>query len=324
MGTTRRTFLTRTFSGLAAAGVGAQAAAAAPGKAATGSEGKLERRALGKIKTEVPILGLGLGSSFFKPYGKDPEGAAKLLHYALKQGITYWDTARGYQNSEELIGPALKPVRDKVFMVSKSGNRTYDGFRRDLEKSLRLLQTDYLDLYHIHNLIPKKDKDLDAIEKGAVAAARKAKEEGLIRNFGVTGHSGAEFLMECIRRWDPDAVLTIFPSTRPDSGKYEDELLPLARERKMAVIAMKTVRHARNSDLKGSDLIRYAMSLKGVHCAIVGLDTQAHLDENVAMIADFKPMSGKQRAALHRDVMLAIGDLPVPWDMPGYTDGVPV
>jgi predicted aldo/keto reductase-like oxidoreductase len=85
---------------------------------------------------------------------------------------------------------------------------------------------------------------------------------------------------------------------------------------------MKMIRRDRQSDLKGTDLIRYAMSLQGVHVANVGLDTIQHLDENAAMATKFVPLKSRQRAAISSQVQLALGDYPAPWDMPGYRDGM--
>ena len=79
------------------------------------------------------------------------------------------------------------------------------------------------------------------------------------------------------------AVLTIFPCTRPDKGRHEDELLPLARARQMGVIAMKTIRYARQANLPAKELLRYALSLDGVNTAIVGLDGLGHLNENATV-----------------------------------------
>jgi hypothetical protein len=89
---------------------------------------------------------------------------------------------------------------------------------------------------------PHELVNLVAIESGAVRAAREAKDQKIIRSFGVTGHSGAGILIECTKLFDSDAVLTIFLCTRPDKGRYEDELLPLARSRRIGLIAMKTIR----------------------------------------------------------------------------------
>jgi aryl-alcohol dehydrogenase-like predicted oxidoreductase len=211
--------------------------------------------------------------------------------------------------------------RERIFLVTKSGGRSYDAFMRDVDESLRLLRTDHIDLLHIWNL--PATADLDEIGKGAFRAVRKLKDEKVVSHHGVTGHSGAAILMRAMKRFDPDAVLTVFPCTRDDNGRYEDELLPLARERNMGVIAMKTVRHARNADLKGSDLIRYALSLDGIHSAIVGLDTIAHLRENMEMATAFRPMPADERAQLHQDAIRDLAGIPTPWEQPGYRDGTP-
>ncbi|HAV13562.1 MAG TPA: hypothetical protein DCX06_08760 [Opitutae bacterium] len=279
----------------------------------------VDRRMLGRTGSEVSILGLGLGSAFTGPYKDDIEAGHALLNRALEHGINYWDTSRGYGPSESMIGPVVEKNRDKIFLVSKSGGRTYDDFMRDVEESLKNLRTDYLDILHMWNL--KADENLDTMQRGAFKAVTKLKDQKVIRNYGVTGHSGAKILMQAIERFDPDTMLTVYPCTRDDNGRYEDELLPLAQERKMGVIAMKMVRRARNADLKGSDLIRYALSLDGVSSAIVGLDTLGHLNENIEMATNFQPMLGDERAQLHRDAVHGLRNIPSPWEHPNYVDG---
>ena len=311
------------FKKLALSGAVVATGGAAHGGPGEASAATLPKHRLGRIGTEVSILGLGLGSVFTRPHEGKAEETAAILEKALACGIDYWDTARAYGPSEEMIGPTVEKHRGQIYLVSKSAERSYDGFKRELETSLKNLRTDHIDLYHIHNLKPAQDSDLDFIENGAVRAAREAKEEGIIGHFGITGHSGVEILMEGIRRWDPDAILTVFPADRPDDGAYEERLLPLARERDMGIIAMKTVRWARNSDLPGPQLIRYGMSIPGVACTIVGLDSMAHLEENVAMARHFTPMETglmAEMSAVVREELARVGE--APWRQPGYVDGV--
>jgi aryl-alcohol dehydrogenase-like predicted oxidoreductase len=279
----------------------------------------VDRRPLGRLKKPVSILGLGLGSVYRNATGT-PEKAAELLEHALSKGINFWDTSRGYQTSEELTGPVVAKRRDEIFLVTKSGSRDYDGFMSDFETSLKMLQTDYIDLMHIWNLKP--EDDVNEIEKGAFKAVLKLRDEKVIGGFGVTGHSGIDILQQAILRFDPDALLTVFPCTRPDDGAYEDVLLPLARERNMGVIAMKMVRRARNADLVGTDLIRYALSLEGVHCGIVGADTIGHIDDNSKMATNFQPLSSAEQLAMHHTVVERLAGTVEPWKMPGYDDGV--
>jgi len=318
----RRSFL-KTLT--ATAGVSAIGLQGAHAGTPTPCEGQVDRRKLGRTGASVSILGLGLGSAFRGNFDDtSPEETAanvsRYLNRALDLGVNYWDTARVYGNSEELIGPVVEKRRKEIFLVSKSRDRTYDGFMRDLEKSLKLLKTDYLDVYKIHWLDPETDTDMDAIGKGAARAAMKAREEGIIKNFGISGHSGPDILMDAMKRWNPDTVLTIFPATRPAEGRYEDELLPLAVEKDIGVIAMKTVKQGIQADLKGSDLIRYALSLKGVHTAIVGYDTIEHLNMNAVMASNFSPLPKDQMAAIHQRAASVLAGIPAPWERPGYGD----
>lgn len=310
--------------GFVATTVGGGLAGLATGTAeAKPQQKQVDRRVLGKTGAEVSIYGLGLGSAFFKPMAGNPDGARKILERALDFGINYWDTAYSYTGSEELIGPVLKERRDEVFMVSKSSAKTYDTLMKELESSLKRLRTDHLDLFLMHNWQPNKGDTSPKAREEAFKAVVKAKEQGMIKHFGVTGHSGPDILMECIKAYDPDALLTIFPANRPDEGRYEDELLALAVERNMGVIAMKSVRHVRNSDENPTELMRYAMSLPGVSSTIIGTGEVAHVEANARLATNFQRLDKKARKGFSDKVAmnLPVG-LPQPWDLPGYTDGM--
>jgi len=247
--------------------------------------------------------------------------AHALLESALAKGINYWDTARSYGPSEEMIAPVLERNRNRVFLASKTDARNYDGFRRDLEWSLQVLRTNYIDLYQLHDLRQHELANLSAIESGAVRAAREAKDQKIIRAFGITGHASAGLMVECIKRFDPDTLLTIFLATRPDQGRYQDELLPLARSRNIGVIGMKAIRYGRQPKLPATQLLRYTLSLDGVHTVIVGLDSFSYLDEDAGVATGFRAMKGAARFQLHRNAASALADVVAPWDQPGYVDG---
>ena len=277
-----------------------------------------DRRKLGRTGANVSILGLGLGAAFME---QSLGTAHALLESALAKGINYWDTARSYGPSEGMIAPVLERNRNRVFLASKSDARDYDGFRRDLERSLQVLRTNYIDLYQLHDLRQHELANLSAIESGAVRAAREAKDQKIIRAFGITGHASAGLMIECIKRFDPDTVLTIFLATRPDKGRYEDELLPLARSRNIGVIGMKAIRYGRQAKLPATQLLRYALSLDGVHTVIVGLDSFSRLDEDAGVASGFRSMKAAARLQMHRNAASALADVVVPWDQPGYVDG---
>ncbi len=302
---------------------GGLAMAAGTVEAKTEKTPRVDRRPFGKTGAEVSIYGLGLGSAFFKPFAGKPDEAARMLERAVELGINYWDTAHSYGNSEELIGPVLEKHRSEIFMVSKSRAATYDEFMKEVEGSLKNLRTDYLDLYHMHNWQPTRGDATPQAREGAFKAVTQLKEQGVIRNFGVTGHSGAEILVQCVKAFNPDALLTTFPANRPDGGKYEDALLPLCVERNMGVIAMKTVKHVKNSDQQPRELIRYALSLPGVSTAIVGTGDIDHLESNAKLATAFKPFEKNELKAFSDKVAVNIPTgLPQPWDLPGYEDGM--
>jgi predicted aldo/keto reductase-like oxidoreductase len=243
-----------------------------------------------------------------------------LLESALARGINYWDTGRSYGPSEGMIAPVLGRNRSRVFLASKSDSRDYDGFKRDLDRSLQVLQTNYVDLYQLHDLGSHELTNLRAIEAGAVRAAREAKDQKIIHAFGITGHSHRGTLIECMKRFDPDTVLTTFLATESGKGTY-DELLALARSRQMGVIAMKTIRYGRQARLPATELLRYALSLNGVHAAIVGLDSLTHLNEDAAVATGFRAMKTAERFEFHRNVSTALAGVVAPWEERGYVDG---
>ena len=243
-----------------------------------------------------------------------------LLESALAKGINYWDTARSYGASEGMIAPVLERNRSRVFLASKSDARDYDGFRRDLDQSLQVLRTSYIDLYQLHDLGAEELANLSAIEAGAVRAARAAKDQKMIRAFGVTGHSHHGILIDCMKRFDPDTVLTTFLATESGKGGY-DELLGLARARQTGVIAMKAIRYGRQAKLPATELLRYALSLNGVHTAIVGLDSLIHLNEDAAVTTGFRAMKAADQIEFHRNASRTLASVAAPWEQLGYVDG---
>ena len=318
----RRDFLRRITTGAVVAGAGVGSTQHA---AQAAEQVLVQRRTLGSTGAQVSMLGLGLGSAFTGAFGKDEDARDAVLQQALDMGVNYWDTANAYGPSQKMIGPMVEKNRDKIFLVSKTQQRTYDGFMKELTKTLTEARTDHLDLFHCHNLggvrnTPDQTGDIKALADGCVKAALKAKEEGMIKHWGCTGHSNAQVLMDFVNAYEPECLMSVFPASGKGSD-YEKKLLPLCLEKKMGVIAMKTVRQASQSDLKGSDLPRYALSLEGIVVANVGLDSIAHLSENVQMAsASFKPLDDEEKVAMAIHMRIASMGLPAPWEVEGYQD----
>jgi len=315
-GSSRRDFIRRALFGGAIAGLLSRAA---PTSAETESRA-VDRRELGRVGADVSILGLGLGAAFMDAFENRLDAGHALLESALAKGINYWDTARSYGPSEGMIAPVLERNRGRVFLASKSDARDYDGFRRDLDQSLHVLRTNYIDLYQLHDLGAEELANLSAIEVGAVRAAREAKDQKMIRAFGVTGHSHRGILIDCMKRFDPDTVLTTFLATESGKGSY-DELLGLARARQTGVIAMKAIRYGRQAKLPATELLRYALSLNGVHAAIVGLDSLNHLSEDAAVTTGFRGMKAADQIEFHRNTTRVLASVALPWEQRGYVDG---
>ena len=136
---------------------------------------------LGKTGITVPQNAFGC-----LPIQRDSkEVAVKLLREAYEGGMRFFDTARAYTDSEEKVGEAFDSMRDKIYIATKTHAKTPDGFWRDLETSLKLLRTDYIDIYQLH-MAPQCYRPGDGT--GMYECLVKAKEQGLIRHIGITAH----------------------------------------------------------------------------------------------------------------------------------------
>ena len=148
----------------------------------------MEYRILGKTGLKISRLGFG-GIPIQKI---DKEGTKLLMEQLVAEGVNYIDTARAYTVSEEYLGYALRGIRQHFILATKSMARTAEAMAKDIDLSLEKLQTDFIDLYQIHNPNPK---DFDAVQApgGALEALQEAKKAGKIGHIGVTLHSVALF-----------------------------------------------------------------------------------------------------------------------------------
>jgi uncharacterized protein len=184
-------------------------------------------------KTGMTVSELGFGG--IPIIRLDEKAAVAVLRRAYESGITFYDTANAYRDSEEKIGRALGDVRDKVILATKTLCRDAPGALEQLEKSLRMMKTDYIDIYQLHQIAQEKDWEMVAGTGGALEAVVKAKEQGKIRFIGVTSHN----LAMAIKLVKTGLFSTIqFPfNFIEDAAK--DELHTAARERGMGILAMK-------------------------------------------------------------------------------------
>jgi hypothetical protein len=180
-----------------------------PGRRALKAE-PLPKRLLGQTGQLVTVFGLG-GASARTPLSNGPqEKAVEIIERALALGVGYFDTAVTYGNgrSETALGEVAKTRRKEMFIASKSDARDYDGAMRELEGTLKRLQTDHLDLWQQHRASTvERDTTPFFAENGAHKALRKMKDEKVVRFLGVTGHHRTDVLADWLKRFDFDTLL---------------------------------------------------------------------------------------------------------------------
>ena len=186
---------------------------------------------LGKTDLEISEVGFGC----IPIIRLSTENAVTVLRRAFEKGITFYDTANAYLDSEEKIGQTFSRMRDKVIIATKTLKRDRNGAQGDIELSLQRIGTDYIDLFQIHQLSQESDYEAVTGPNGALEAVLRAKEEGKIRYIGVTSHS----LEMAVKLAKTGLFSTIqFPFNFIESAPTQ-ELHPCAREAGMGILAMK-------------------------------------------------------------------------------------
>ncbi len=223
---------------------------------------------------QVTAVGLG-GEGILRTSGRTSH-ARRVIQEALAQGLTYFDSAPAYQDSELYLGSTWKEnpsARQKIFQASKTGKRDKKGAQADLEKTLSRLHTDYLDLWQIHDIRSKGDFDAISGPDGALEAFVGAKRAGKVRNIGVTGHHDPDILARAVKEWPVDAVMMPVNPVEELLGGFLTTTLAEARHKKIAVIGMKILGASHyilpKFKISADLLIRYALS-HGITVAIVG------------------------------------------------------
>lgn len=170
--------------------------------------------------------------------------ADQTIDLVLEYGINHFDTAASYGDAELRLGPWLKHNRDQVFLATKTEKRTYQGAKEELQRSLELMQTDHVDLWQMHILVDPEEWQTAMGPGGALEAFIEAREQGLTRFLGVTGHGVtiAQMHLRSLERFDFDSVLLPYNYTMMQNQQYAadfDKLLALCLERQVAVQTIK-------------------------------------------------------------------------------------
>lgn len=307
MSLTRRNFL----EGAALSALAAQAVATAQDPK-TG----MPMRTLGKTGERVSLLALGAGSRWLMY--KDLDKGLEALDCALKAGINYVDSAASYGDgqSETWVGEYLKTHKKNFFLVTKITPRKGDEAKRQIERSLKLLGTQQVDLMHIHAL--GSEEDLAQVEaKGNILdVLYQMREQKVARFIGVTSHTNPQVTKTMLERHDLDSVQMALnigqignsaPSNRIGEGQtgasgFERIAMPVALKKNMGLTAMKVF--AQDKLLPAASiemLMRYAMSLP-VSAAVCGMPKLEYLEENIRVAKAFKPLSREEMQKLPESV----------------------
>ena len=239
----------------------------------------LPSRILGMTGRRVSILGLAGMGSFIDG---DRDNALAMIQRARALGITYFDTAPIYGSSEELFGEELAAKRGEVFLATKTHDRTRDGSLRLLEASLKRLRTDHVDMWQIHHLTYQGEVDEVFAKGGALEALMRAKEEGMVRHLGVTGHDDPAVLASAMERFSFDVVLTALNVAEAHERPFSKTVLPLAVSQKMGVVANKSLaaKTMSGGPLAVADALGWVWD-QPVACALVGARDLSHIEANV-------------------------------------------
>jgi uncharacterized protein len=288
------------------------------------TQAAMPTRNLGKTGYKVGIFSLGGQAALER--GNNFDVAVPIIERALDLGVNYIDTSSIYGGpdrwSEQYVGRVMKTRRNEAFLATKTKERTRDDSMRMIEKSLQLLNTDHVDLWQLHDIGTATDVEQVFAKGGAMEALIAMKEQGVVRNLGITGHFRPDSLMDCIQRYPFDCILMALNAADPHHYSFSEDLLPLAVEREMGIIGMKVPARGRllaswnpppkeqqehswegvviadrPGPLKMRDAMYYTLS-HPVSTVIIGCDNIAQLEENVQLARDFNPLNHKQMVGL--------------------------
>ena len=249
---------------------------------------------LGKTKITVNKNGFGA----LPVQRVSVEEAGTLLKKAFNHGITFFDTARAYSDSEEKLGLAFEGIREKIYIATKTAADTAEGFRRDLEESLRLLKTDYIDLYQFHNpaVCPKPGDG-----SGLYEAMLEARERGTVRHIGITNHR-LHVAAEAVESGLYETLQ--FPFSYLASEK-ELELVEACKAADMGFIAMKAL----SGGLITNSAAAYAYLAKFDNVLpIWGIQREHELEEFLSYIDNPPVMTEELEAVIEHDRKELLGE----------------
>ena len=260
----------------------------------------MEKRQLGKTGLSLSIIGFGGFHLIETPLSE----SKKLLNYYLDNGGNYVETAADYGDgiSERKIGQSISHRRNDFILASKCARRSNDETQKSIERSLKNLNTDYLDILFMHAVQSKKEVEQIHGSGGAMEAALKARQKGKVRFIALSGHGEPEALRYAVSKRGYDVLMTGFNYfDRFNFPATENKLLPECLDKDMGVLAMKALAdgYLYRTWEQG---IRYSLSLP-VTSLVLGINTMEYLKNDLAIAENFSPMSSEEKEELYTNAM---------------------
>jgi len=259
---------------------------------------------MGSTGLQVSIIGMG---GYHLGTAAGQQEVNEMVAKAIDHGINFFDNAWEYHKgmSEERVGAALKGKRDQTIVMTKvcTHGRKKDVAMKMLEESLIRLQTDHIDVWQVHEVIYYNDPERAYDPDGVLEALTAAKQQGKVRFVGFTGHKNPSIHLEMLNRgFHFDTVQMPINPFDPSYRSFERNVLPVAVQKGMAAFSMKSMSGSGESIVNGAltptEALSYAMSVHGVSTTVSGMDSMAVLDQNLAILRNFQPLSEKQMADL--------------------------
>ena len=332
----RRDFLKTTVgAGFALAGTDLFASAGAKV-----SEGDYDAKGLptvmfGSTGVRIPRIVLGLGSRFC--HMDTDEEAYEMLNYALDNGFYYWDTAHTYDNtialppgkakpkelvtSEIRVGEVIKTRRREIFLSTKVQAREPSEAMKQIELSLKRLNTDRLDMLKIHGVETMDEVNRMSQKGNLIDILLRMKEEKVTRFIGFSCHSSAEAAKEMTGRAPFDSMLIAMNHWSPRQNRH-DIAGSAAKEKKMGLLLMKAVRPRETvAGMQAVDLVKYALSLDGPDALVLGMDSVNVVKSNLDILHNFQKLPPEKMQELAVNLAPFYRHENLPWMQTGYHDG---
>jgi aryl-alcohol dehydrogenase-like predicted oxidoreductase len=203
------------------------------------------------------------------------------------------------------LGKVLPSYRSKIFLASKTYEKDRDGVWRELERSLKRLNTDYLDLWQLHSVALPEHVQKIFGANGGIKALEEAQEQKIVRFVGITGHHEPDVIVEAMRRYPfHTALIPVNAADKHHPRPYFPLVLPLARQQNVGVIAMKVPAYGKLFQPGGltgmQQAMGYTLSQPGVHCCVIAADDVKQLEENVKIARAFEQLSNRQLVAIEK------------------------